>query len=163
MDINVVDYISVEEKLKLLNLNMPDGITLLPYNLVSAESLDDLRQKAESATVRKLFRSNNTAYVEIFDNENQPAYLEQYGFEWFGPTLFVSASMLIHDPNTLSVALGLITNYLYDLFKGSDGGKASLDVIFQNVDGSCKKIAYSGPPEGLSEVAKIVKELKEGR
>jgi hypothetical protein len=113
----------------------------------------------ESDTVRTLLKVNKIAYVEIFDEDDQPPYLQQYGSEWFGPTLFISASLLSQDPNALSVALGIITNYLYDLFKGAKDGKSSLDVIFQQADGSCKEIHYSGPPDGLSKVAEIVKDL----
>ena len=59
----------------------------------------------------------------------------------------------------LSVSLGIITNYLYDLFKGAKNGTASLDVIIEKADGSCKKVNYKGPPEGLASVADIVREL----
>ncbi|MCY1307374.1 hypothetical protein D9M70_572920 [compost metagenome] len=59
------------------------------------------------------------------------------------------------------MSLGLITNYLYDLFKGTKDGKASLNVIFQKADGSCKEIRYSGSPEGLKSIADIVRELGE--
>ncbi|KGC04149.1 hypothetical protein DM43_5179 [Burkholderia cepacia] len=109
--------------------------------------------------MRTLLKANNIAYAEIFDEDDQPPYLQQYSFEWFGPTLFVSAGLLSQDPNVLSVALGVITNYLYDLFKGTNEGKASLDVVVQHADGSCKSVRYSGPPDGLSKVAEIVKEL----
>ncbi|RAR63813.1 hypothetical protein C7401_10570 [Paraburkholderia unamae] len=86
--------------------------------------------------------------------------MQRYSFEWFGPSLFVTAGLLSTDPNLLSVTLGIITNYLYDVFKGAKHGKATLDVIFQKKDGSCKKIHYSGPPEGLGNIAEIVKHLE---
>jgi hypothetical protein len=85
--------------------------------------------------------------------------LQQYSFEWFGPTLFVSAGLLSQDPNVLSVTLGVITNYLYDLFKGNKEDRTSLDVILEQADGSCKQIHYRGPADGLSEIAEIVKSL----
>jgi hypothetical protein len=159
MSIDVRDYVSVSEKLKGLGVSVPSGLAILPGNLATAKSIDDLRQQVESDTVRTLLKANKIPYVEIFDEEDQPPYLQQYGFEWFGPTLFISAGLLSQDPNVLSVTLGIITNYLYDLFKGSSNGKASLDVIFQQADGSCKEIHYSGPPDGLSQVAEIVKDL----
>ncbi|PTW86014.1 hypothetical protein DBL07_24235 [Achromobacter mucicolens] len=125
-----------------------------------ATSVDDLRQQVESDTVRTLLKSNKIVYVDIFGEDDQPPYLQQYSFEWFGPTLFVSAGLLSQNPNILSVTLGVITNYLYDLFKGSKEGKASLDIIFERADGSCKQIYYSGPADGLSEVAEIIKGLE---
>lgn len=159
MNIEVHDYVSVSDRLKSLGVPVPSGLAILPNNLATAASISDLRQQVESDTVRTLLKTNEIAYVEIFDEDDQPPYLQQYGFEWFGPTLFVSAGLLSQNPSVLSVTLGLITNYLYDLFKGSKDGMASLNVIFQNVDGSCKEVRYSGPPDGLSKVAEIVKDL----
>jgi hypothetical protein len=159
MSTEVRDYVSVSEKLKSFGVSVSSGLAILPGNLSTAKSIDDLRQSVESDTVRTLLRANMIAYVEIFDEDSQPPYLQQYGFEWFGPTLFISAGLLAQDPNVLSVTLGIITNYLYDLFKGAKDGKASLDVIFQQSDGSCKEIHYCGPPAGLSKVAEIVKDL----
>lgn len=160
MGVEIHDYVLVSEKLKSLGVSIQSGLAILPSNLATATSIDDLRQQVESDTVRTLLRENKIHYVDIFDEDDQPPYLQQYGYEWFGPTLFVSAGLLSQNPNILSVTLGLITNYLYDLFKGSKDGKASLDVIFQQADGSCKQIHYSGPAGGLSEVSEIVKILK---
>lgn len=162
MNTEVRDYISVSAKLNDFGISAPDGLAILPSNLAAAESVDDFRQNAESETVRTLLKENKIAHVEIFDDDHQPPYLQQYGFEWFGPTLFVSASILAQNPNVLSVTLGVISNYLYDLFKGIKDGKASLDVIYQKADGSCKQVHYSGSPDGLSGVAEIVKMLEAG-
>ncbi|MBN3569212.1 hypothetical protein SB461_32205 [Burkholderia cenocepacia] len=159
MSTEVRDYVSVSEKLKGFGVSLPSGLVLLPDNLASATSIGDLRQQVESDTVRTLLKANNIDYAEIFGEDDQPPYLQQYGFEWFGPTLFISAGLLSQDPNVLSVTLGVVTNYLYDLFKGAKEGKASLDVVVQLADGSCKSVHYSGPPDGLGKVAKIVEEL----
>lgn len=160
MSTEVRDYFSVSDKLRSFGIAPPTGLAILPSNLAEAKSIEDLCQQAESDTVRTLLTANKVAYVELFDEDNQPKYIQQYGFEWFGPTLFVSAGLLSQDPNAISVALGIITNYLYDLFKGAKEGRASLDVILQQADGSCKQIRYSGPPEGLNGVAEIVKNLE---
>lgn len=162
MTTEVSDYVSVSRKLESFGVSAPSGLAILPGNLATAQCVEDLRQHVESDTVRTLLKANEIAYVEIFDEDHQPQYLQQYGFEWFGPTLFVTAGLLSNEPNVLSVTLGVITNYLYDLFKGSKDGKASLDIIFQQADGSCKKIQYSGPPDGLGKVAEIVNGLASG-
>jgi hypothetical protein len=159
MSIEVRDYIAVSEKLKSLGVSAPRGLALLPGNLATAASIGELRQHVESDTVRALLTANNIAYDEIFDEDNQPPYLQQYSFEWFGPTLLISANLLSQDPNLLSVTLGVISNYLFDLFKGAGNGKASLDVILEQPDGSCKQIHYSGSSDGLSQVAEIVKNM----
>lgn len=159
MSTEVRDHVSISEKLKHFGIPVPNGLAILPSNLATAKSIEELRQHVESDTVRTLLKASKIPYVEIFDEDNQPSYLQQYGFEWFGPTLFISTGLLSQNPNVLSITLGIITNYLYDLFKGSKSSKASLDVIIQQADGSCKEVHYSGPPDGLSDIAKIVKAL----
>lgn len=159
MSTEVRDYISVSAKLAQWGINPPAGFAILPYNLAEALSITELRQHAESETVKKLLRTNNIVYSELFDTDSQPAYLQQYGFEWFGPTLFFTAAALSQNPTLLSASLGIITNYLYDLFKGVKDGTASLDVIIEKPDGSCKHVNYKGPPEGLASVADILREL----
>ena len=159
MAIEVSEYISVSAKLKSFGLESPQGLSILPFNLASAESVDDLRQYVESDTVRTLLNQHKIEYVEIFDEDTQPPYLEQYGSEWFGPTLLISAGLLSENPHVLAVTLGLITNYLYEWFRGSKDNKATLDVVLQELDSSCKRVHYSGPVEGLADVDKVVKEL----
>lgn len=159
MSIEVREHVSIAVKLENFGVPAPSGFAILPHNLATATSKRDLRQHVESDTVRTLLLGNNIPHAEIFDEDDQPAYLQQYGFEWYGPTLFISAGILLQNPDVLSVTLGLITNYLYDLFKGSKSGSASLNVVFQDADGTCKEVRYNGPPEGLSAVADVVKEL----
>lgn len=160
MSAKVRDYVSFSEKLQAFGISVPNGLAILPSNLATASTIDDLRQHVESDTVRTLMKAGDIPYVEVFDENNQPPYLQQYGFEWFGPTLFISTGLLSQNPNILSVTLGLITNYLYDLFNGDKNSKASLDIIIQKSDGSFKEVHYSGPPEGLNNVAEIVKGLE---
>jgi hypothetical protein len=159
MSIEVRDYLAVSTKLTQLGIKPPAGFAILPSNLDGAQSTAELCQHAESETVKKLFRANNIAYSELFDADKQPAYLQQYGFEWFGPTLFITTAALSQDPTLLNVSLNIISNYLYDFFKGAKDGTASLDVIFEKPDGSCKKVNYKGPPEGLASVADVLREL----
>lgn len=159
MSAEVRDYVSISDKLEGFGISVPNGLAIIPSNLATAKTINDLRQHVESDTVRTLLKANKIPYVEIFDEDNQPLYLQQYSFEWFGPTLFISTGLLSQEPNVLSITLGIITNYLYDLFKGGKDSKASLDVIIQQADGSCKEVHYRGSPDGLSKIAEIVKEL----
>ncbi|MFZ6727686.1 hypothetical protein ACO0K2_19555 [Undibacterium sp. MH2W] len=160
MSIDVQDYIEVSAKLAQWGIARPDGFAILPSNLAQAKTKEELFQHAESETVKKLMRTNNIDYTELFDADNRPAYLQQYGFEWYGPTLFYTLAALSENPTLVSVSLGIITNYLYDLFKGEKNGTALLDVIIEKPDGSCKHVQYKGPPEGLASVADIVRELE---
>jgi hypothetical protein len=90
-------------------------------------------------------------------------FKDQRGFDWYGPTLFVSAAMLTQNPNVVSVALSLIANYIHDLFAGkSNDGKVHLSVVVEESKGRKKKeIRYVGPVDGLEGVANVVKSTHE--
>ena len=80
MGAEVRDYVSVSEKLKSLGVSLPSELAILPSNLATATSVDDLRQQVESDTVRTLLKSSKIDYVEIFGEDDQPPYLQQYSF-----------------------------------------------------------------------------------
>jgi hypothetical protein len=164
MTIDITNYSSVSEKFEFFGLKPDNGLIILPSNFDTAENLNKLRQQTESETVKTLFRQNNLPYTEIFDETNSPAYIQNYSFEWFGPTIFISASLISQNPDLVSVALGLITNYLQEIFKTPNNNSlpesTSLEIIYEEPDGSCKKIAYRGPPEGLKDVAQAIKNLR---
>lgn len=162
MNIEIREYVGVSQKLCDLGYATPNELAFLPSNFSTVESVRDFRQHVESDTVRKLLKAKEIQYADIFVGNEQPPYLQQYSFEWFGPTLFATTAALAQNPHVISVGLGLITNYLYDLFKGSSDGKASLNIVVQQPDGSCKEVRYSGPPEGLAQVAEIVRNLEVG-
>lgn len=159
MSINVTEYINVAEKLEKLGLHSSIGIALLPDNLNVANNITDLRQYVEANTVRTLLRTNGIQLTEIFDSENQPPYIQNNGFKWFGPTLFISYAFLSQDPNSLAIALGLITNYLSDTFKGRADCSVSFNIVVERKDGSCTQANYDGSVEGIKEFKEVVSEL----
>jgi hypothetical protein len=42
------------------------GIAILPINFENAASAEDLRQAAESSTIKTLFRNANVPYEDVF-------------------------------------------------------------------------------------------------
>ncbi|MDB6446848.1 MULTISPECIES: hypothetical protein [Pseudomonas] len=97
MSIEVRDHVSIAVKLENFGMAAPCGFAILPHNLATATSKGDLRQHVGSDTVRILLLGNNIPHAEIFDEDDQPAYLQQYGFEWYGPTLFISAGIILQN------------------------------------------------------------------
>ena len=82
-------------------------------------------------------------------------------FEWIGPTLFVSASLLSQNPAVISVSLNVIANYLTDVLKGfGRERKAKFEIVVENAKSkTCKKISYEGDIAGIKELDEIVKEV----
>ncbi len=161
MTIQQFDFVDVGEKAKALDCNIPTGIALLPRNFESAESKDDLLHESSAPTVRVLFRNNGIIETPLErEGETFPQISEKAFEEWIGPTIFVTSALLSQNPHIISVALGVISNYLTDWFKGVPGGRdAKLDIVVEEGKKSYRRIHYEGHVSGLKELVQIVREV----
>jgi len=158
MEIQESEYIDVKERAEFLGCNIPTNLALLPRNFQEAESKKDLLHESSAPTVRILFRKNNIAETPLeLESEKFPQISEKGFVEWVGPIIFVSFAALNQDPNMLSLALGVISNYLTDFFKGIPGDrKVRLDVVVETKKKAYKKIHYEGPVSGLEKLPKVI-------
>ena len=159
MTTSVDEYVNVRERLEKLGCLELPGIVLLPANFDSADTIADIRQYAEAATVKTLFRSAGIPYSDVFSAERRAPYIHNNSLEWVAPTLFISAGLVIENQNLVSMALNVISEYVMKLFRGVSGEKrVSLDVIIEKTNGkTCKRISYNGPVEGLESMGDIVR------
>jgi hypothetical protein len=160
MTTTITDCYNVGEKLHDLGCLEPRGLVLLPENLESVSGIGELRQAAETATLRKLLKQSGVAPDEIIDGPHKPPTIHNKWAEWMPPTIFLAASIWTDNPQAVTVALGIIANYATDLFKGLSGEKrVKLQIIVErSKDQSCKKVSYEGSPEGMKEIADILRQ-----
>jgi hypothetical protein len=159
MTTSVSDYPSVADRMAALGCTFPaSGIALLPLNFESAASVAEFRQSSEVSTVKTLLRAAGVPYSEIIERNRRPPYVHNNSFEWIAPTIFISAAFLSQNVNTVSLALGVLANYITDFFKGMGKDTAvKLDIIVETTKTkSCKRITYEGSPEGLRDVAIVI-------
>lgn len=160
MTTTITDYIDVRKKLSQLGLREAHSITLLPENFDAATALGELRQRSESATVKTLLRSAGLVIDDLYGDAKRPSYIQNNDATWVGPVLLITASAISGNANLISVALGVVSNYLTDYFKGRSGEpvvKLAV-VVEQSRSRSWKRIEYQGPPGGLSTLAEVVRE-----
>src|SRR6266540_1393657 len=157
MTVGIEDFVSVADRVAQLGCTVPRRIAILPENLQSATDRSKLLYGSEAATIRKLFRDANFALDELLPTGERVPAIHNKHFEW-SPFLFISAALLSHDPHAVSIALGIISNYATDFFKGMPGKKVKLTVIVEKKkDKSCKKLSYEGNVAGLASLADIVR------
>lgn len=147
-------------QLHRLGAPAPTEISVVPGNISFANSKQELTQSSESDTIRTLFTQNQIPHKDLFDDEGEIEYVQNYSDDWFGPCILIPIAALIQNPNITSVVLGLVTNYLYDAFKGSKSQSARLSIIKETASGEFRSISYNGPVEGISELAEIVKNIE---
>lgn len=136
-------------------------ISVVPDNIFSATEVAELVQAAEADTLRTLLNQNQIPYQELFDSNEGIVYHQNYSDDWFGPTILIPLAALLQNPNVTSVILGLITNYLYDAFKGSKTQTVKLNIIRETKTGEFRKLSYSGPIEGMAELSSILERIEQ--
>ncbi len=130
-------------------------ILLLPWSTSVMHNNESKVAYYESTDlVQKLLKINGLSSDLAVGEHGDVVFLENRSIDWFAPTLFFSASLIIGNPNIVSVALNVLSNYIYDAFKHSSSDpQVSLSVVIEK--SGKKKIDYAGPVSGLSEIVKI--------
>lgn len=154
------EYPSVAERADALGVRRPTGLTMLPRNFATANAGDDLLAEATDSAVRTLWRQADLEEERLDSPEAPFPRLSEHHADWIGPTIFVSSALLSESSALVAVALGVITNYVTDLFKGVPGRHtASLKVVVERKNGDCVSVAYKGPATKIGEIMDAVTDL----
>jgi len=154
------EFIDVRSCLRGLELSLPDGIVVLPYNLDDASDASELTYAGLSSAVLKLFRTTEGLDAAPITEEPLPMRRDR-DVTIDLPILFFAATYLSRNPHAISVVLNVIGNYATQMMQGIPGaGKVKLSVAVEATKTKrATKIDYDGPPSGLHEVAKIAETI----
>jgi len=161
MPIEVTDYINVKEKLEGFGCQLPDsGLALLPINLNTATSVTDLRNAAEASTIRKLMLGAGLPLSDIVERDKRPPYVKNKNADLILPVLFISSSLISQNPALFSIALNVISNYVYDQFRALTPGRTVKfeAVVGQENSEKYRRISYEGTEEGLKALPEVIRE-----
>jgi hypothetical protein len=162
MGIRISDFVDVAERARALGCQVPTGLSILPGNFETAVTRSELLHESETPTVRTLWRKEGLIETPIeVEGERIPQVSEKSAHEWLGPIIFVSGALLAQNPVVIDVALGVISNYLTDWFKGvaRENRRAILDVVVEVGNEKYKKLHFEGPVEGMKYLARIAREV----
>jgi hypothetical protein len=128
-----------------------DTFVLLPAGI---EAPSDKRPIFASSlpTVLKLARAEGVP-MKVYKAPESPPLLDRRSSEWFGPAIFISSLFMTENPTAVSLALGMLSNYLTTLFSGREGVSVSLDIYVAD-DGTrtTTKVSYRGPVSGIRDL-----------
>lgn len=161
MTISIHEYIEVPPKLASLGCREPLSVTLLPRNFATAQTFGELVHESNCATVRTLLRSAGIEEKRIEHEGAKIPYVQENDFTWVGPILFFAAAEVSRNPEIISVALGVIANYLTDFFRGIPGGRrVTFDVVIEQTRSKkTVRVHYDGSPEGFKELPEAIVEI----
>ena len=162
MPVDISDYIDVKQRALELGCNVPTELAILPRNFDVAKSKDELVHQNPVPTIRVLWRRAGISETRIEKEGDRFPYVKEKEFGgWLGPVIFVGSSLLKQSPEAVSLALGVISNYLagwYSVIGGEQ--KVKLDIVVEQTEGGgYKRIEYEGDVEGLKELPPIVRRV----
>jgi hypothetical protein len=76
--------------------------------------------------------------------------------------VFIGALAVTQNPAFVQIALGVISNYVTDWFKGAvEGKKVRLSVVIEETNTrKCTRIECEGPPSGVESLVSLAKEIR---
>lgn len=159
--IGLKPYLNVVDRATELGCNPPNGLTVLPRNFHSATSREDLLHEDTAPTLRALWVEAGIAETRLEPEGTRFPYIEENSFEWVGPTILFGSAVFIQNPHVISVTLSVLANYLTDYFKGRPNPKVKFSVVVP-LPKSKKyaKLDYEGDPEGIKEISKLIKDIR---
>jgi hypothetical protein len=163
--IEINDYIDVGQRASELGLKAPEGLCILPRHFASAQDVAELVHESSALDLKTLFREAGLPVTVYQPDGTKIPYVQENDITWIGPLLFVSCAALSQNPHILSVALSVIANYVTDLFKGlPQPARVKLSLVVEThttktTTTVTKKIDFDGPPDKLSEINGLIKDI----
>ncbi len=164
MSVKVYEYIDVTSRSLELGCNVPVGFAILPKNFAMARSKNELVHHSATFALRKLWQEIGLSETPIEQAAENFPVVQEKSYEWVGPILFFSASFISDNQYLISIALGVISNYLTDMFKGNLKQKTmKLTIVVENKKrGKSTSIQYEGTVQDFKNVgiAQLVQEVQ---
>jgi len=154
MGIEIRETCDVQKRVRHLGLQSPGDLSILPRNIGTAASYDELVHESSVTTVRSLFRQEGIQETRIEPDGKDIPCIQENEFSLLLPTLFVGSLILSGNTHLLDLALNVISSYATDFFKGIPGRKKVVlkVVVEQKGKSTCREVHYEGDPEGLKSV-----------
>jgi hypothetical protein len=171
MEVQVTEYIDIQKRASELGCNVPTGLAILPRNFKTAESKEELFHEDATVDIRNLWRQNEVVETRLEGEGYKFPSIQEKSFEWIGPTVFISASLLSQNSTLVTVALNVLSNFVTDFFKGHLGEHTvSVNLVLEEVkkhgedeERSYKLVNLKGTAEDLNmlnidNIKKLVEE-----
>jgi len=156
-----IEELDISKRIDELGLTLPDNLTFFPENFDTANVKDDFVFTDSMLDLSKIFRQDNGISVPALGQDTE-LYRTRKSADIYLPAIFFGLSQISENSTIVSVSLNVLSNYIYDLCKGTSGKKtAHVDLYVETKEkGKVKKIIYTGSVEGLKELEKIIKAMK---
>ena len=159
MNYKTESYNQIVESIDKYNIDLEHEFYFVPENLNDSEQSSNFIYSETSSEIKKVFTKENLTIHYL--TQDKPLLRSRKSADWFGPTLLLGFTALANNPHLIGISLNLVSNYLYDFFKGTLGGKTvKFEVVVEcKKKKEYKKVNYEGSVEGIVELEKVIKSL----
>jgi|SRR5690242_11811168 len=160
MDYKIED-LDISQRLDELELTLPDSLTFFPENFDTANAKSDFIFTDSMLDLSKIFLQDNSIVIPALGQDTE-LYRSRKSADIYLPAIFFGLSQITENQTILSVSLNVLSNYIYDLCKGTSGKKtAHVDLYIETKEkGKVKKLSYKGSINGLKDLDKVIKAMK---
>lgn len=160
MDYKIED-LEISNRLNELGLTLPENLTFFPENFDTANTKGEFVFTDSMLDLIKIFQQDNSISVPALGQDTE-LYRTRKSADIYLPAIFFGLSQITENSTIVSVSLNVLSNYIYDLCKGTSGKKtAHVDLYVETKEkGKVKRLSYKGSVEGLKELDKVIKAMK---
>ena len=160
MDYKIED-LDISKRLDKLGLTLPGNLTFFPDNFDTAKAKEDFVFTDTMLDLSKIFLQDNSISIPALGLDTE-LYRARKSADIYLPAIFFGLSQITENSTIVSVSLNVLSNYIYDLCKGTTSKKtAHVDLYLETEEkGKVKKLSYKGSVEGLKELDKVIKAMK---
>ncbi len=135
---------------------LPDNsVIILPEDFLK-KSTDGYQYPSSTLSFYKYAKEK----IQISYLTEPELLIEKQSGEWFGPILLLTSNFISQNPTIVSVICGLISNYVYDIFKTIKKPEVRLNVVYQETETSkLTEITYQGSIEGIKNLESALLEI----
>lgn len=161
MSLNIDTLPNLSERFLLLGLQQPEGIAILPRNITTAQSREELLHEDSAPTIRALWRQVGITEAPLEGRDAPFPTLAEKDASLVLPMIFISGAVLSENPAAVSLALSVLANYITEFFKSFSGQRrVKFRIIVEtNPTSSCKSIEYDGAADAIPDLPALVKSL----
>lgn len=147
---------------ELININSIEENEVplfIPFNINEVDAKYSVFEKTISS-IEKLLNQNNVN-IKKYQFTDKIVYRDNRSIDWVIPTMYLTSSFLINNPLFIGLMTGLISNYIYDIFKGNNSNpKVKTRIIYKDEETKkIFKVDYEGDNSGLKEIGNILDKL----
>ncbi|MCD2200832.1 hypothetical protein LPA44_13145 [Halobacterium sp. KA-4] len=149
------DFEHILERAEELDCNTDIEIAFIPWNLLAADSQDELAYHDEVITVQKLAQQEDVR-IDQFISYSDADTVQLNSTELFFGGLYVTLDFVRNNWAELVTLIQLIQEHYsrHDI-----GSKAEISISVEKDDGEVEKFDYEGPIDELDSVLESVSSL----